>query len=243
MVAASNESAAYRSQQVKSFSYRPTSLVTSTVFDNDDVFCTVAHAMLFRYENEGLNERDAICGVLVTAEQKRQFIDSMESRFMTTSNVTGHEEAMAEDSPANEIIGRFRFSLGDTLKELWRESDKMDFMTTEPSNSGSNNHAYQSPLKTPKNTLHSPMKSSSDIAMSDDPQGGGRKHHGQRRRFFPDGDQHNAAGRPAFRWDFHFSSGGQQVQSLQLDGLEHKTSGVLGSYSPPSPISMASRVL
>lgn len=221
--------------------YRPPAVVTSTAFDDDDVFQAVARAMFIRYEVEGLSERDAINATLSTLEDKRGFMESLDLRSANMySNCSEHE---METSALFEIVEMIRATFGETLKLLWRESitgyDRQssgnlveDDMVTDDDND------YRYPLKTPKN-LHSPIR----VVLSEStypretnctikPKSSGR----QRRRFFPDITEPPRC-RSRIRLDFKLP-GGEQVKSLQLDGQSMPS---LVGYAPPSPISTANQ--
>jgi hypothetical protein len=226
-----SEESCYRQKQTRGLSYRPPALVTSNTFDTDETFATVAKALLFRYEHEGMSERDAINVTLVTSEEKRAFLESLDLRHATM--FTNHEEDL-EEALVNDLVQRTRYIFSGTLKLLWRESvvpddGEPDTLSEEELVVGIDGHEYRRPLKTPKN-LHSPItssKSASQSSLSLTLKSSGRQ---RRRRFFPDSSEQTRC-RTRIRLDFKLS-GAQPVQSLQLDGLEPP----LGSYAPPSPI-------
>lgn len=221
---------------------RPPSVVTSTAFDDDDVFQAVARAMLFRFESEGLCERDAINFTLVTSEDKRGFLESLDLR---SANMYINIDDMmldAESSAINEIVEMTRATFGETLKLLWRESitgydsQSSGILSEEDIADDDDNTEYRQRLKTPKNNLHhSPIRKVLGEACSKDadnssikPKSSGR----QRRRFFPDIEPRC---RSRIRLDFKLAICGEHVNSLQLDGQAMPS--MLG-YAPPSPISM-----
>jgi hypothetical protein len=230
-----NEESCYH-QHVKCArpSFRPPSLVTSTAFDNDETFAIVAKAMLFRYENEGLSERAAVNATLLTAEEKRAFLEALDLRNTT---MHFHDLEDMEDSPVNEIVLRTRAIFGQTLKSMWRESIIIPGYSASPSirNGELDCDEYRPPLKTPKNRHFSPIRPSSSLSNNtssskislplNNSKSSGKQ---RRRRFFPDSDQQPRC-RTRIRIDFKLS-GTEPVQSLQLDGLSQ------GAYAPPSPI-------
>lgn len=233
-----NEDAVCTMGKVATAVYQPPSVVTSTAFDDDDVFQAVARAMIFRYENEGLSEREAINATLVTSEDKRGFLESLDMRSTNMYLSAGIEEL--GDSAINEIVELTRVTFGETLKLLWRESitgydsQSSGMLFEEDTVDGASNE-YRHRLKTPKNDLHSPIRvflgsSCMDKAADNSaikPKSSGR----QRRRFFPDIEPRC---RSRIRLDFKLAASGEQVKSLQLDG--QRMPSMIG-YAPPSPIS------
>lgn len=234
-----NELPCYNGKQdwvTSSSSYRPPSVVTSTEFDDDDVFQAVARAMIFRHEIERLCERDAINATLLTSEDKRGFLESLDLRSSNMyANVGGENEL--EQSAMDEIVEMTRATFGDTLKLLWRESitgydSQSSGMLSEEDVTADDEPEHRHRLKTPKNLLHSPIRSVlsetyvSDISIK--PKSSGR----QRRRFFPDISEQPRF-RSRIRLDFKLSHGGEQVKSLQLDGFVVPS---MTGYAPPSPI-------
>lgn len=239
-----SEESCYQHQVKKvggSSSYRPPALVTSTEFDDDDIFAAVARAMLFRYENEGLNERDTINATLVTSEDKRTFLESLDLRNATM--YINNDVDDLEDSPINEIVHMTRSIFGETLKLMWRECiTGYDGHGVESDEDivGDSHDEYRHRLKTPKNNLHSPIGflsakscSQSAYSLSLQPKSSGR----QRRRFFSDSEQQPRC-RTRIRLDFKLSGTVEPVQSLQLDGV---AAPPVGAYDPPSPISSTVR--
>ncbi len=224
-----------------SSAYRPPSVVTSTAFDDDDVFQAVARAMLFRYEVEGLCEREAINVTLLTSEDKRGFMEALDFRSANLYNNYGEPEL--ETSAIFEVVEMTRATFGQTLKLLWRESitgygrESSGTVLDEEMVFESDND-YRHPLKTPKN-LHSPIRIAlsettypRDLIYTTKPKSSGR----QRRRFFPDVTEPPRC-RSRIRLDFKLA-GGEQVKSLQLDG---QSLPCLAGYAPPSPISTANQ--
>lgn len=103
--------------------YRPPPLVTSSTFDNDEKFMAVAKAMLFRYENEGMTKREAIDATLVTHEEKRAFLESLDLRttqFFLEQQHPSSEECIEESSLAF-VIQKATVIFGDDLRAAWRE--------------------------------------------------------------------------------------------------------------------------
>lgn len=225
--------------------HRPPSVVTSTLFDDDDVFQTVARAMLYRYEAEGLSEREVIEATLVTLEDKRGFLETLD--FRTANMYAEGEEPEMESSAIMELVETVRATFGETLKLLWRESitgydrqsSSRSWTDREMVNEDDNHH-YRHPLKTPKN-LHSPIRRAlseascpCDMSCTTKPKSSGR----QRRRFFPDFVEPPKC-RSRIRLDFKLTIG-EQVSSLQLDG---QSLPPLTGYVPPSPISARNQMM
>lgn len=218
--------------------YRPPSVVTSTLFDDDEVFQAVARAMLYRYEAEGLSEREAIDATLLTLEEKRGFLESLD--FRTANMYAEGDEPEMESSTIMELVEMIRTTFGETLKLVWRESitgydgqSSRSWMEGEMVDDDDNHH-YRHPLKTPKN-LHSPIRRAlgeasrtCEMSCMTKPKSSGR----QRRRFFPDIVEPPKC-RSRIRLDFKLTFG-EQVSSLQLDGQPLPS---LTGYVPPSPIS------
>lgn len=216
--------------------YRPPTVVTSTVFDNDDTFLAFAQDMIFRYEREGLCERDAINVTLVTPADKQAFLESLDLR--TVATFFNDDEESMDNSLINETVRKTREIFRDTLKLLWRESitgyeghTSSEFQGGEEGIVEGNGVCF-SRLKTPR-SLHSPIRSiltessythNQNIAIR--PKSSGR----QRRRFFPDSTEPPRF-RSRIRLDFKLSSTAP-VKSLTLDGFPSPR----GSYAPPSPI-------
>lgn len=211
-------------------SFRPPALVTSTAFDNDEAFISVAKAMLLRYEQEGMSERDSINAILTSAEEKRAFLESLDLRYST---MYINEDENFEESLVNDVVQRTRYIFSFHLKALWRECSISDCgeadMTDEEFVLGIDGHEYRQPLKTPKN-LHSPIISSR--SESETPCLSSKSSGKQRRRFFPDSFEQPPSCRSRLRLDFKLA-GAQQVDSLQLDPFVQPP---IGTYAPPSPI-------
>jgi hypothetical protein len=222
-----------------SSAYRPPSVVTSTEFDDDDVFQSVARALLLRHDMEGMCEREAINATLVTSEDKRGFLESLDLRSSTMYANIGDDEL--ENSGINEILEMTRSTFGATLKLLWRESitgydSQSSGILSEEDLDFADDNEYRHRLNTPKN-LHSPIRAvltetcRSDSNCSIQPKSSGR----QRRRFFSDISEQPRS-RSRIRLDFELSHGGEQVKSLEFDG--YSLPSKIG-YAPPSPIATA----
>jgi hypothetical protein len=143
-----------------SSSYRPPSVVTSTEFDDDDVFQAVAQAMLYRQEMDGLCEREAINATLVTSEDKRGFLESLDLRSSNMYANIGDDEL--DNSGINEILEMTRSTFGATLKLLWRESitgydSQSSGILSEEDIDSADDNEHRHRLNTPKN-LHSPIR-------------------------------------------------------------------------------------
>lgn len=215
------------------YRYRPSALVTSTIFDNDDVFSAVAKALLFQHETEGYSEEDAIKSTLLTSEEQRAFLESLDLRNATM--YLHQDEELNDLTPVNELVKQARFIFGKTLQSLWRDSMvRSEISSVEDSSTlvSDEIHEYHRPLKTPKN-LHSPIITTTTSSSSTKSPSSSNKLSQKRRRrsFFPDPcDQ--ARGRARMRIDFNFSKGAKQVKTLTLEGFSNPQS--ISSYIPPS---------
>jgi hypothetical protein len=230
-----NEDASSKGKWSSSLAYRPPAVVTCTAFDNDDFFQSVAKAMLFRFETEGLTERQAILTTLVTTEDKRGFLESLDLRSANLySNV---DEGEIDVNGINEIVERVRSLFGESLRLIWRESvtgyDQQSYGISTSDNEMIVDHhsdgPYRCPLKTPKN-LYSPIQSVTEELSnmcSILPKSIGR----HRRQFFPDTSEHPRL-RPRLQFEINIA-GGEPVKCLKLDGQPPEL-----SYTPPSPIAM-----
>jgi hypothetical protein len=224
------EASCRRSQQKrKAFSYRPSALVTVTVFDNDEIFSAVANTLIFNYENEGLSERDAINATIFTATEREAFLESLDLRHATI--YLHQDEELAEGSPVSDLVIKVQSIFGKSLRSMWRDNmlNTESINHVEDNNEGTPPSRYTRPLKTPKN-LHSPIitSSKSSNVLSDNIK--------KRRTFFPDACEQPRS-RTRIRIDFKLSnaSNAQPVNSLQLDGFSNAEP--LGAYIPPrSPI-------
>jgi hypothetical protein len=214
---------------------RPPSVVTSTLYDDDNYFHSVAQALLFRFESEGLTERGAILATLVTTEDKRSFLESLDLRSCNMYSNMGEGEV--DLTGINEIVERVRSTLGESLRLLWREAvtgyDQQSYgISTEGDLSVDqqiDDRPYHRPLQTPKN-LYSPIESINNElnnTCSLMPKSSGR----QRRQFFPDNSDQPRL-RPRLIFEFKIGSR-DQAHHLRLDGQSSDR-----GYTPPSPIAM-----
>lgn len=211
---------------------RPPSVVTCTPYDNEDIFQSVAKAMLFRYENEGMSEREAVLATLGTSEDKRGFLEALDLRSANMYSLESEEHI--DLTGIEEVIERTRFHFGDTLRLLWRESvtgydrqssgiSSEEGMAEDHDDDGD----YRRRLMTPKN-WHSPIQNAcnekqASISIKK------TKSKRQRLRFFPDVFEQPRS-RPRLFFDFKMASS-KPMTCLRLDGQ----SSELG-YTPPSPI-------
>ena len=255
--AVANEECKYQ-QHVKAFSMSPSSsigaskagflnrpppLKTSSTFDNDDAFAAVARAMLYRYENEGQSERDAVHATLITAAEKRAFLEALDLRNVEIY-ATEHQSEL-EENAFHRLVQRVTTIFGDTMREMWRESQCRD-VNNESSACGrtaatlaSSSNRYRKAPPSPKNALQ--HKSSTVSAQSNDSENSAGSRN--RRRFFPDSDSSRRC-RTRIRFDWKLTTP-EPVQSLQLDGsLEDPPTPQRKSlYEPPSPVESALRRL
>ena len=218
-----------------SLEHRPPAVVTSTVFDDDNYFHSVAKSLLFRFESEGLTERGAILATLVTTEDKRSFLESLDLRSCNMYSNMGEGEV--DFTGINETVERVRSTMGESLRLIWREAvtgyDQQSYgILTEGDvtvDHQIDDRPYHQPLKTPKN-LYSPIESINaelNNTCSLMPKSSGR----QRRQFFPDSSEQPRL-RPRLRFEFKIGSR-EQANNLKLDGQSSDR-----GYTPPSPIAM-----
>jgi hypothetical protein len=206
-------------------------LITSTVFDHDDIFSAVATALIFKHETEGLSERDSINATIFTATEREAFLESVDLR---NANMYLHQDEELKDmTPVDELVQQIRSVFGKELQSMWRES----ILSTEASSSAAaeihkdNMRNVPTPLKTPKNIQLSPVQTSCKSANTLSMKSSGRQ---RRRSFFPDAcDQARSKAR-RIRIDFKFknASDAQPVKSLHLDGFSNPEP--LQAYIPPS---------
>eukprot|EP00980_Cylindrotheca_fusiformis_P014724 scaffold4009_cov124-Cylindrotheca_fusiformis.AAC.4 len=212
-------------------SYRPPKLITSTVFDNDDIFSAVANALIFKYETEGLSERDSINATIFTATEREAFLESLDLR---NANIyLNHDEELMDMAPVDELVRKTRSIFGKELQSMWRENKlSLDASSAkqeeEPKDSS---QSIPTPLKTPKNLRLSPVQTSQQSSNTFSTKSSGLQ---RRRSFFPDAcDQ--ARCKTRIRIDFKFQGAvgnAQPVKSLQLDGISNPQP--LQQYIPPS---------
>eukprot|EP00934_Nitzschia_sp_Nitz4_P005907 Nitzschia sp. Nitz4//scaffold81_size91200//21862//22695//NITZ4_004979-RA/size91200-processed-gene-0.100-mRNA-1//1//CDS//3329558689//5897//frame0 len=226
--------ACYRNAMGSTF--QPPSVVTSTVYDDDETFLRTAQDMIFYYEADGMSERSAIETALATTGDKQTFLESLELRLV--SALLQSQGECEGDSVMDEVVLKINDIFRDTLKLLWRESitgydrqGSSECFDAEVNGTPAEEQRYYQPLKTPR-SLHSPIRSelkedSEELDVSLRPKNSGR----QRRRFFPDTAENNRF-RARIRLDFKLT-GGEPVQNLTLDGFSSNTG--MG-YAPPSPI-------
>ncbi|VEU36600.1 unnamed protein product [Pseudo-nitzschia multistriata] len=166
-------------------------VVTSNKFESDQAFATVARTMLHRYEVEGASEREAIDAVLCTAEDKRAFIEALDSKHATlvradTDSFDGERNAMDDDA-VSEIVHQTRSVFDAALKTMWREElassaatpgraeRDAEAMIEQQRSDNDREYRRQHQPKTPKNLRMSPMQTSfrykknhyGDISRSD----------------------------------------------------------------------------
>lgn len=221
-------------------SYRPSALITSTVFDNDDIFSAVASALIFKHDTEGLSERDSINATIFTATEREAFLESVDLR---NANMYLHQDEELKDmTPVDELVQQIRSIFGKELQSMWRES----ILSTEASSSAAADIHWDdmrnvpTPLKTPKNLQLSPVQTSCKSSNTLSMKSSGRQ---RRRSFFPDAcDQARCKARIRIDFKFKNASNAQPVKSLHLDGFSNPE--LLQAYIPPSsPLHVSSNRL
>jgi hypothetical protein len=147
-------------------SRRPPAVITSTEFDSDEAFAIVARAMLFRYDNENMSERETIDATLTNAEDKRAFLEAMDLKYAKMGDVSDETEA----SGLFEVLLRARSIFVPTLKNMWNEIESTEYQKNDTPNifsriieepdaiMGIEEEYYRRPPKTPKNLRLSPIQ-------------------------------------------------------------------------------------
>lgn len=213
--------------------YRPSKLVTSTVFDNDDIFSAVANALIYKHEIEELSERDAINATIFTATEREAFLESLDLR---NANLYLHQdEELDGATPVGELVKKVLTTFGPELRSMWRQSVMEQESVSESSchdieKTDESQGNIPTPLKTPKNLQLSPIETSVSQGNVLSAKSSGRQ---RRRSFFPDACD-NARCRARIRIDFKLRNAAeaQPVKSLQLDGISNPEP--LREYIPPS---------
>mmetsp|Transcript_34536 Transcript_34536/g.81424 ORF Transcript_34536/g.81424 Transcript_34536/m.81424 type:complete len:357 (-) Transcript_34536:187-1257(-) len=102
------------------------SVETSNKFDSDDAFSMAARKMLHRYENENMNEREAIHSTLTKVEDKQAFIEALDLKYSTllTANDGFVDDEDASDEAMSEVIHQVRSLFDVTLKAMWKEGEE-----------------------------------------------------------------------------------------------------------------------
>jgi hypothetical protein len=207
-------------------SYRPPPLLISTTFDHDDKFSAIAKAMIYRYDYDGMSEREAIDATLVTLNEKRTFLESLDLRNAKLYLDEPDEEG---EFSLTALVQRTSSTFAYELRSLWRESvqAESDYDEREAPSFFVGNE-YQQPPASPRGrkTPISNQSSSQSVKQS-----GGRR----RRSFFPDSEHKRC--QPRMRFEFKMMPIASQVQTLQLDGISPPS---VASYAPPSPIAVES---
>lgn len=214
--------------------YRPSKLVTSTIFDNDDIFSAVANALIYKHEIEELSERDAINATIFTSTEREAFLESLDLR---NANLYLHQDEELESAtPVGELVKKVRATFGPELQSMWRESvmekesasELGEQHVAEKRDDGGSN--IPTPLKTPKNLQLSPVQTSISQGNVLSTKSSGRQ---RRRSFFPDASDHVRC-RARIRIDFKLrnAADAQPVKSLQLDGFSNPEP--VREYVPPS---------
>ena len=100
------------------FGYRPPPVVTITEFDDNDTFICIAKSMLYRYEYQEMSARDVINATLVTSEEKRTFMESLEMRGSKPCSIKIDGEEQEMKGLVKKVAGVF----DKELKAMWKES-------------------------------------------------------------------------------------------------------------------------
>jgi hypothetical protein len=205
-------------------SYRPPPLLISTTFDNDDKFLAVANAMIYRYDYDGMSEREAIDATLVTLNEKRTFLESLDLRNAGLYLDEPDEEG---EFSLTALVQRTTSTFACELRSLWRESVQAESDYDEREEPSLVGDEYQKPPASPRGRKAQLSNQSSSQSLK---QNSGRR----RRSFFPDSEHKRCQPRMRFEFKIPIAS---QVQSLQLDGISPPS---MASYAPPSPIAVES---
>jgi hypothetical protein len=149
-------------------------VVTSNKFDSDESFLGTSCEMIYRYQHQKMNERDAILGTLGNDDDIRAFIEALDLKFIIlTTRTTDGMEGVGGDEALSEIVFKTRSIFNTTLKGMWREkqSSSSTLGMTDPEESymeqqhrvenvaDHDEYREQHP-KTPKNLRMSPMRTS-----------------------------------------------------------------------------------
>ena len=221
------------------FMCRPPPLKTSSTFDNDDAFAAVAGAMLYRYENEGQSERDAVHATLISSAERRAFLEALDIRNVQI--YASEHQSELEENTLHQLVQRTTDIFATTLRDMWRESatceselNDMDSACDRNNASDTSGSKYRKPPPSPKHVLQSRSSSLSTHSS------GSRSGVHSRRRFFPDSDSSRRC-RTRVRFDWKRPTP-EPVKSLHLD--EHPpTPPRVSKYEPPSPIESTFRRL
>jgi hypothetical protein len=101
----------------------PAALITSSEFDSDQRFVTIARTLFQRLEAENMSEREAIEATLRTADRQRSFLESIDTRYAGTSFEV--DQPLKQHAPSDEIaetLLRTRSVFYSTLQAMWREA-------------------------------------------------------------------------------------------------------------------------
>lgn len=161
-------------------SRRTPTIVTYTKFDNDEVFVAVARTMLYRFEYEKLNEREAIQTTLAKSEDLRAFLEALDMKYAT---VYSYDEDVVNLMALEiiEMVHQIRSIFLPTLRAMWEEIDSTEIGPSNDATTGEREEPqmildidgdyYRKPPRTPKNLRLSPVecayKSHYDMEMDD----------------------------------------------------------------------------
>ncbi len=147
-------------------------VVTSSKFDSDEIFSVVARAMINRYQNENMSEREAILCTIGNPDDLRALIEAQDLRYIAfaSQNTDGTEDS--GDDTLSEIVIKIRSIFYTTLKALWRENEALaasSGITGQEESFRQHREEIITPddeyrklhPKTPKNLRMSPMRTSS----------------------------------------------------------------------------------
>ncbi|KAG7366141.1 hypothetical protein IV203_028811 [Nitzschia inconspicua] len=144
---------------------RTPTVVTSTQFDDDEVFVAVARAMLYHFEHEKMSERETIFTILPQKEDVRAFLEALEMKYASVLHSDEYKEDLAT-LEMSEIVHQTWSIFLPTLRTVWKESESFGYMPSkvfvvpldEPmAEMDSDEECYRKPPMTPKNFCLSPI--------------------------------------------------------------------------------------
>jgi len=148
-------------------------VVTSSKFDSDEIFLSVAQAIINQYQNENMSEREAICYTINNPDDLMSFIEALDLRYIVfASQNTDGMESTGDDDTLSEIVVKARSIFDTTLKAMWREYETLSSPRGTTGHEGGFKQHREEMInlddeynkhhpKTPKNLRMSPMRTSS----------------------------------------------------------------------------------
>lgn len=147
-------------------------VVTSSKFDSDETFSSVAQAIINQYQNENMSEREAIRCAINNPDDLVAFIEALDLRYIVfaSQNTDGMESS--GDDTLSEIVIKTRTIFDTSLKAMWREHEALSSHTGMIGQEGDFREHLEEMItlddeynkhhpKTPKNLRMSPMRTSS----------------------------------------------------------------------------------